>query len=52
MRRSKYTEKIPVTLTKWQRNELKKAAKERKVSRAHLVRVALGKYLSEGRAAA
>lgn len=47
MRMVKYTETIPVTLTRWQREQLAKAAQERGMSRAKLVRVALGKYLTE-----
>ncbi len=46
MRRAKYTEKLPLTLTPWQRKELGKAAEQRDMSCAHLVRVAIGQYLS------
>lgn len=46
MRRAKYTEKLPVMFTPWQRNELSKAAKAKGMSCSRVVRIALGKYLS------
>ncbi len=52
MRTAKYTENFPLTLTRWQREQLTKAAQERDMSCAKLVRVALGKYLSEPSSAA
>ncbi len=45
MRMAQYTEKFPLTLTKWQRKELAKAAEERDVSQARLVRMAIGQFL-------
>ncbi len=47
MRKAKYTEKLPVTLTTAQRAALKKAAEDRDVSCARLVRAAIYKFLSE-----
>jgi hypothetical protein len=47
VRKSKYTEKLPVTLTTAQRDALKKAAKDRDISCARLVRAAIYKFLSE-----
>ncbi len=51
MRKAKYTLKFPVPLSPWQREELAKAAEERGVSCAHLVRVAIGAYLEQPKAA-
>ncbi|MBG6178772.1 hypothetical protein IWQ55_006636 [Labrenzia sp. EL_208] len=47
MRTAKYTEKFPLTLTKWQRRELAKAAEERDVSQARLIRIAIGQFLGD-----
>ena len=47
MPKGKLTEKLPLSLTAWQHEELRRAARERDMSCAKLIRVALGKYLFE-----
>jgi len=47
MRKGKLTESFPLSLTSWQREELRKVADERGISCSKLIRVALGKYLAE-----
>lgn len=47
MQRHQYTEKVVVPLTKWQREQLEKAAEERGVSFAKITRAALGQFLAQ-----
>lgn len=47
MPRHQYSEKVVVPLTKWQREQLEKAAKARGVSFAKITRAALGQFLAQ-----
>lgn len=48
MRKTQYTEKVVVPLTKWQREQLEAAAEKNSMSFAKLTRKALGQFLDNG----